>query len=509
VEQESTVYDGQEELDNLVWDKNDEDSDRSVKEMRLTTKCRSVERLAEQKFGKTATLVSPLVMGGFNVLYRIWLEDVSPDVMVRLPGPNLIQFPDEKTMQEFATAKYIAENTQLPIPRHFFHGQDPELGPFVIMQRVESSRSLSGRTTRPSDDPSETHVLNPDIPETTLQDLWTKVAHCLLQLSRLTFPRIGALVQVDGDDGSYEVAGRPLSHNMTDMIRLANIPRAVLPAKGTTYETADEWYVALAEMNLAQLVFQHSDAVSSEDDCRNKYVARQIFRRLAKQGRLSTFGFAEDDWSVQSSKMDRGALSPAPDGSGSFRLWGDDFRAGNILLDETDDIAALIDWEFAYVGPTQFVLDTPWWLLFNTAEMWDDGMDDWIRVYKGRLETWLAAMRRAEEGMEEPSPFPVPLSTYMRESWETGRFWLNYGARKSWAFDAMYWKHLDQRFFGNRGDNTLKGDLWKTRVHLLTEEERAAMEPFVVRKMKESKERIIVDWDPAEATQRFSEVLFA
>ena len=295
---------------------------------------------------------------------------------------------------------------------------------------------------------------------------------------------------------------------MTDMIRLANIPRAVLPAKGTTCDTADEWYVALAEMNLAQLVFQHNDAVSSEDDCRNKYVARQIFWRLAKQGRLSTFGFAEDDWSVQSSKIDRGTLSPAPDGSGSFRLWGDDFRAGNILLDETDDIAALIDWEFAYARPTQFVLDPPWWLLLNTAEMWDDGMDDWIRVYKIRLETWLAAMRRAEE-MEEPSPFSVPLSTYMRESWETGRFWLNYGARKSWAFDAMYWKHLDQRFFGDRGDKILKDDLWKTRVHLLTEEERAAMEPFVARKMEESKERIIVDWDPAEATQRFSEVLFA
>lgn len=47
-------------------------------------------------------------------------------------------------------------------------------------------------------------------------------------------------------------------------------------------------------MQIAILIFQHNDMVSSEDDCRNKYVARQLFRRLAKQGRLSSFGFAED-----------------------------------------------------------------------------------------------------------------------------------------------------------------------------------------------------------------------
>lgn len=42
---------------------------------------------------------------------------------------------------------------------------------------------------------------------------------------------------------------------MTDMIRLANIPRAVIPPEGQTYETADDWYVALAEMHLGQLAF--------------------------------------------------------------------------------------------------------------------------------------------------------------------------------------------------------------------------------------------------------------
>ena len=55
---------------------------------------------------------------------------------------------------------------------------------------------------------------------------------------------------------------------------------------------------------------------------------------------------------------------------------------------------------------------------------------------------------------------------------------------------------------------SLKNDLWKTRIHLLSEGETAAIGPFVKRKMSESKERRIVDWDPAEARQRFSELLF-
>ncbi|RDL40596.1 Phosphotransferase [Venustampulla echinocandica] len=464
------MYSGQEELDNLVWDKNDEDSDKSQKQMRLKTICRQVERLAKQKFRKPATLVSPLIIGGFNILYRLHLEGVTPDIIVRLPCPSLVQFPDEKTDHEAATAAYISNNTEVPTPQVFFSGRDSTLGPFVIMQYIENHGSMSARLKTPNDDLSVTHVLNPSIAENTLESLWGQTARCYLQLSRLSFPRIGSLVEVDG---SYNVAGRPITHNMTDMVRLANIPRAVLPQEGKTYRTADEWYIALAEMNIAQLIFQHNDSVVSEDDCRNKYVARQIFYRLAKQGRVSTFGFAEDDWSAQSSKKIMPSnLSPAPAGSNSFRLWGDELRAGNILIDGSDNIAAIIDWEFAYAAPTQFILDPPWWLLLNLAETWSSGIDNWRERYEPRLKTWLSAMERAEESMEEPGPLPVALSTYMRESWETSRFWLNYGARKSWAFDTVYWRFLDERFFGDRGSNIAEDDLWKTRIHLLSKAER-------------------------------------
>ncbi|KAF4438625.1 hypothetical protein F53441_12758 [Fusarium austroafricanum] len=501
------MYDGQEELDNLVWDKNDADSAAAQDELRLMAFCSKVEEFVQGKFGKPASLISPMIFGGYNVVYRVRVQGISPDLILRLPCPRLVPFPHEKTMYEAATASLLATWTQLPVPRPFFFDEDPSLGPLIIMEQVENSGNISARLTRPNKDP---HVLDPSVPESTLKAMWGKVARCLLELSQLSFPRIGSLLQT-GDD-VYEVCCRPLSENMSDMIRLANIPSCILPSKDKTYATADEWYTALAEMHIAQLIFQHNDAVTSEDDCRNKYVARQIFRRLARQGKLSTFGFAEDSWSSQSSEIPPETLSPCPSNSDSFRLWGDDFRAGNILLTETNEIAALIDWEYTYVGPTQFTLDPPWWLLLETLEMCSTGLDDWIETYESRLNIWLSAMEKAETSMPKSTPnaLPGPLSRYMRESWQTGRFFLSYAARKSWAFDAMYWNFLDERFFGDRDTSVLKEGLWKTRIDMLSDEERAAMEPFVERKMAESKERRIVEWDEAEAEakQRFTELLF-
>jgi hypothetical protein len=364
------------------------------------------ESLAERMFGKPATLVTPLIIGGFNVLYPIRFEGSPANVLVRLPCPNQALFSEEKTLAEVATAECIRKHSKLLVPKVFYHGIDSELGPFMIMEDLGSRRGMGQALEAPREDPNDTPVLNPDIPESSLKDLYGKMAPCVLQLAQPTFPRIGALVETS--PGSYSVMGRPITLNMTNMVHLANIPKSIFPSEGTTYKTADEWYVALAEMQIATLLFQHNDIVSSEDDCRTKYVARQLFRRLAKQGRLSKFGFAEDDWSARSKHAP--AALPAPDSSGSFRLWSDDFRPVNVLVDENNQVLGAIDWEFAYAGPTQFILDSPWWLLLDVPEMWDDGIEAWASDYATRLKTWLSEMEEAEK---DPSPGSLLLSAYM------------------------------------------------------------------------------------------------
>lgn len=67
------------------------------------------------------------------------------------------------------------------------------------------------------------------------------------------------------------------------------------------------------------------------------------------------------------------------------------------------------------------------------------------------------------------------LSMHMKASWESGDFWVNYAARKSWAFDMIYWAKIDKRFFGQGGLDD--------RLQLLTPEERGEMDSFVKRKL--------------------------
>ncbi|KAF5566752.1 phosphotransferase family [Fusarium phyllophilum] len=306
-----------------------------------------LEAFASRTFGKPATLVTPLIIGGFNVVYPFKVEGLKSQVLVRLPCPDQAMFPEEKTMVEVATAACIKQHTQLPIPKIFHHGVDEGIGPYMIIEDLNTRRGMSHALEAPRDDPNDAPILNPKISETQLTDLYTKMAECVLQLTRPKFPRIV-----------------------------------------------------------------------------------------------------------------------------------------NVLINDDNDIVGAIDWEFAYVGPSQFTLDPPWWLLLEVPEMWDDGIEDWASTYEQRLETWLSAM----EGAEKEAGSGLRLSTYMRESWATGRFWLNYAARKSWSFDAIYWKYLDEKFFGKREQNYPTEGLWKARVKLLTENEREAMEVLVKTKVEESKD---------------------
>ncbi|KAF6835549.1 phosphotransferase [Colletotrichum plurivorum] len=511
------MYKRRQKLDDMAWDQHDAEVEESRKRMVETSFRLQVRALVRDRCGQSTKLVG-VITAGFNFLYKIRFPvegemEPRPPLLLRAPWPSAVRFPGEKTLYEAATLEYLRLNTGVPVPRVLCSARESDAGPMFIMHLVDTLVTMTDLLEEQGRDPDLTSVLNPDIPEGKLRSLWGKMASIMLELAKLSFPRIGSLLQAE--DGSIQVAGRPLTHNMNAMTQLAHIPSAVFPAEGKTFATADEWYLELSRMHLAQLVFQHNDLVAGEDDCRNKYVARQLFRGLAKQGRLSTFGFSQDDWSAAARVSSRPRI-PAPDGKGGFRLWCDDFRPTNVLVRDGPDgeveVAAAIDWDFAYAAPVQFALDPPWWLLFEQPEMWlPSGVDEWSRAFEGHLETWLRAVEEQEDADSSSAAGflgGVPLSAHMRESWETGRFWLNYAARKSWAFDAVFWNFLDERFFGARGEGVPDEELWKTRVDLLGREEREAMEPFVRRKMEESRERVLVEWETDEARRRLSELLF-
>ncbi|KOS41488.1 hypothetical protein ACN38_g7622 [Penicillium nordicum] len=92
------------------------------------------------------------------------------------------------------------------------------------------------------------------------------------------------------------------------------------------------------------------------------------------------------------------------------------------------------------------------------------------------------------------------LSGRMRDSWQSGDFWIMYAARNNFAFDAIYWKKIDQRFFGPaiyEDDNIC--DVWRKRLHLLESGEKELMEEYVNLKLKE-RNTFRLAWDPDEYT---------
>lgn len=123
-----------------------------------------------------------------------------------------------------------------------------------------------------------------------------------------------------------------------------------------------------------------------------------------------------------------------------------------------------------------------------------------MEVYESRLHTFLKVLREQEDVAIDRGRLKdgQRLSKPMQQSWESGDFWVTYAARKSFAFDAVFWKKLDCPFFGP--STSTEDDRWKERINLLTEDERANMEKVVERKLEETRTRVLA-WEPDEWTE--------
>jgi hypothetical protein len=210
-------------------------------------------------------------------------------------------------------------------------------------------------------------------------------------------------------------------------------------------------------------------------------VARQLFYKLAKDKRLSV---------------------PCHE-NGPFKLWCDDFRPANVLLNDDHHLAGVVDWEFTYAAPVEFSYAPPWWLLIEKPEFWSEGIEDWTRVFERRLETFLEAMRQCEDMGDQQGQ--CRLSDRMRQSWKTGDFWVVYALLHSFAFDAIYWQKIDQRFFGPTKTKD-PNEAWKERSYLLDQNQRSEMERLVTTKLEEMEDRVLA-WDPDEYTVNFGQRL--
>ncbi|KAJ0415264.1 hypothetical protein BJY00DRAFT_293772 [Aspergillus carlsbadensis] len=308
-----------------------------------------------------ASVFSFLDKGAYNISFQMEFKNANTAV-IRFPQPGATMFPEEKVCNEVATMRYLYDQTSIPVP--FVHHwatwkESPlELGPVIIMDYIKHDTNMYDALNTPGCPKEDRGILDPDISEAKLEALYSEVASVLLQLSRPSLPRIGSLNQVD--DSTWEVTKRPLSMPMNSLVRLGSLPQSQLPA--TTFDTTSSYIEALAELHISHLIHQRNDAIDSAEDCRRKLVARYLFRQLARERRLTK------QW--------------APFDKGPFKLWCDDFRPANILLDEEGKIVGVVDWEFSYAAPVEFSFAPPWWLLIERPEYWPQGLEDCVASIK-------------------------------------------------------------------------------------------------------------------------------
>ncbi|KAJ5638943.1 uncharacterized protein N7484_006805, partial [Penicillium longicatenatum] len=142
------------------------------------------------------------------------------------------------------------------------------------------------------------------------------------------------------------------------------------PISGT-FSSATGYFQYVAKQDMHHL-WDQPNSVDDVEDARRKYLHNKIFTALVPR-------FVDN-------KYDHGP----------FKLICDDFRFGNMLVNNAWDlkIVAVLDWEWAYTAPFQMLYSPPRWLLLKRPFDWED---------------------------EDVSS----MAALMRESMEDGRFWFH------------------------------------------------------------------------------------
>lgn len=480
------------------------------------------------------------VRGSYNVNWRLEFED-GFSTMIHVPIPHAVAFPDEKIRAEVAAMRLIRQNTTIPVPEVYgwcMSANNPTgYGPLIVMEYIEHTKCLEHVIRDQLDVAGSNSSPRKDLPDSTLLKAYRQMANIMLQLSTIEGSAIGypfvpnpkareppvssSSAKVPASSKSthqpesriWEVQHRPITQSTNDLVVSGGIPPCVLPVHNKTYNTSHEYYQAMADMHFTHLTFQHNDAVLSLPDGRESYVARQLFRRLAREGRLA-----------QDEQEDNGmAITQQNE---VFKFWCDDMRPTSVLLNDNNDVVGVIDWEMSYFAPASFHYNPPWWLIIDRPEFFKKGLRSWAKEYERHLPLFLKAMEIEEAELKKAKQKagdgqgPIQnslqllaideagghgsqstsMSKRMKQNWDNGRFFLDYCARRNYGFDPIYWKFVDKKFFGkNMKGLILKKARYKERLHLLSKKERAQMEPFVAWKMEDWEEDKVVEWEEKDA----------
>lgn len=361
-----------------------------------------------------------LVVGSFNIGLKLRRCTSNECVIIRFPYPGKVHTPwrEEKVENEVAAMNYIRDHTSIPVPRircwGLADGSPHQLGPFIIMDWMDG-QNLGRFLAPPTADKTKLIYLDENLDEAMLDTIYEQIAGFMLELSRLEFLRIAAL---SGRANGEAVARRPLTYDMNEIVTMGGYAAEKL-ADTAPFDRASDYFATCARHFRSHLEAQRNIAGDDDDLAGRQFIARLCFAEL-----IPTY---------------------TVDDAGPFRLFCDDLRPTNMLVDpQTLRITAVLDFEFTNAMPAQFAHDVPWWLLLQPPAVWlrDGEMDEFLRLFVPRKDQFLRAMERVEAASSQPPALQPCLSARMRESWDSRRFWFNLALRCSFDVDDFYWQAL-------------------------------------------------------------------
>ncbi|KAL2797999.1 hypothetical protein BJX66DRAFT_334354 [Aspergillus keveii] len=284
------------DYDDVAWAKCDELFEPCRRTLFEPDVLREIGRFIDKHHGGVPDELFSPRRGSFNLWFRLRFKDGGAAV-IRFPIPGTSMFPEEIVQREVAVMKFLEYFDSFRAPHVLHHGMTAE-------RPIGLARLLSW---------------NPNVSQERLEMVYSQIVDVMLQVSRHKFSHIGCIPKTYEDDefdDTWVVKHRPLTFNMNELVQLGGVDPAQLPQN--VFETASSYYQALAEMHMTHLASQRHDAVESAEDCKQKYIARCLFRKITREPKL---------WDND---------------SGPFTLFCDDLRPGNVLVNENYEMTGVL-----------------------------------------------------------------------------------------------------------------------------------------------------------------------
>lgn len=392
--------------------------------------------------GKATRIESGVRTGSFNQIFRFTFEDET-DVILRMPKPghSVVVLMEEKVRNEVAWMKCFKEKTSMRIAHIYSSSVElpksewPFGLPFILME------FLKGKNLR--------DFLVEDLPDAGESEesdalrtaAYEDVARFLIELRSISLDQIGSITQHASNE--WVVTERPLTMDMeTAMCDIPNYP-VERWSEGPFTCCSDYVKYCLSRHPYLLKAIRNINMPHEKNEGELKQKAMGIenidFKEVANTARarfLSCPAFA---------KMATELYNPNDEyENGPFLPSNADLDPRNMLVDpDTGKVIGMVDLEFNNAMPARYSHDPPQWLVMalpkKALEM---GFFEWWKGrYEVALDHFLNAMKTVEERMENKLDCAQkPLSELMRESYDSGAFWINMGLENIALVDTIYWE---------------------------------------------------------------------